>query len=135
MDDIFASCTEATALTKIRDGVFEWEHQAELAGVPVALMLSWHPSFDGPLAPIVAAARTSWQRLQSAEPSHRQALLAEVVQQYRWVRVPLEEVTPIGVSFLPDGSAEIAYCAFVDGEHSVVAEVSSVGEYVSWRAE
>jgi len=136
VDDVFASCTEAAAASRMRDGVFEWESRAELASdLPVALRISWQPDFDGPLAPIVAAARASWERLRAAERAHRHALVAEVGRQCRWLRVRPEEVAPAGVRFLSDGSAEIDYGRFVDGEHGVVAEVSPDGEYVGWRAE
>jgi hypothetical protein len=134
VDDVFDSCTDAAATSRMRQGVFEWESKAELAdGLSVTLMISWQPDFDGPLADIVTAARASWKRLRAAEDTYRRALVAEVCRQCQWVHVRPEEIAPVAVWFQPDGSAEIAYGAFVDGEHRIVAEVSPAGEYIGWR--
>lgn len=136
MDDVFASCTEELARAAMRQGVFEWEASAELVlGLLVTLTISWQPEYDGPLADLVASARASWERLRATERSHRQTLVAEICRQYYWVRVQAEDISPEGVWFLPDGSAEVAYGRFVDGEHEVIVEVSPAGGYAGWRAE
>ena len=136
MDDVFASCTEEAARSRMRHGVFEWEGRGTLAdGHPVALEFGWQPDFDGPFAAALAAAKAAWERLRSAEAEHRRALIADILRYDGGVRVAFEEVPPVAVLLGADGSAEVAYGAFVDGEHCVRVEVSPAGEYVGWRAE
>ena len=134
-DDPFASCTETEAAASgMRLGVFEWEGAAALAdGRSVALVVYWEPEFDGPLGPVVATARTAWPRVRAAEFGFRRALVDDLVA--RWRPVLPEDIPPATVRFVADGSSEICYGTFMDGEHHVVVEVSSAGEYLGWRAE
>jgi hypothetical protein len=135
--DPFATCTEAEAARSgMPHGAFEWEGSAALPdGHPVGLHLCWQPDFDGPLEPVQAAARAAWGRLQAAEAEHRRALVADLRSRSIWCRVRPEDIPPESVWFQPDGSAEVAYGAFVDGEHCVWMQVSPAGEYAGWRAE
>jgi hypothetical protein len=135
-DDVFASCNEAVARAGVRHGLFEWEGRAELSpGRVVALAIAWWPEEGVLLAEVVAAARASWDRLRSTEASHRRAAVAEMNGPRQWLRVRAEDLYPTGVTFLPDGSAEVRYGGIETGGHRFIVEVSSEGHYLGYRIE
>jgi hypothetical protein len=124
----------------------EWYAEVEWAPKrPLEVTIWWDEAKDGPFAPVLERARTTYRRFVEREGAHRQALATALVERYKRSQRPggrvLPEPTAIarGLTLLrmaidTDGSATLYYDDAADlfGDHCIYADLDAEGAFVGF---